>query len=233
MCGWATCIDASAIAIQLYMYMQAARDDKARLEGAVISAGRQLKKAMSQRDSLVANMEKAIAQETARNLETLYGPLVDGYRKRCMCLEDQLRHVPPPRHTCGPACPPQPVPEQKKGAARVRPTICLKAAKHRPESGYMCMLGRQWWEQGACSEQVYERAPGACRDHLRALRRRNCVLPRTCPLLPTTIPRNTQLQGTMPPRHHLSRATPRSLSSCSGSQSARAAAVSRGPRHGA
>ena len=69
----------------------AQRDEqKGRLEAAVFSAGRQLKAVTAQRDNLVKHMEERVADETARHLEQVYAPLLEAYKQKCGRLEEQL-----------------------------------------------------------------------------------------------------------------------------------------------
>ena len=76
-------------------YMQATREQKSRLEKAVISAGRQLKLVTAQRDNLIQMMRKKVADETAKNLEAVYAPLLETYKAKCTRLEQQILSAQP------------------------------------------------------------------------------------------------------------------------------------------
>ena len=71
--------------------MQAANEEKADLQRVVSSAGRQLQRAKAKNADLVASMEDKIANQTARQLETVYTPLLATYQSRCTWLEEELR----------------------------------------------------------------------------------------------------------------------------------------------
>ncbi len=115
--------------------MQATREQKARLETAVISAGRQLKLVTSQRNNLTQMMSKKVADETAKNLESVYAPLLDAYKDKCARLEEQIRAAQPAQPAQpGPAqsehaLSPYAVPQLHNQALQVRILTCLSLAE--------------------------------------------------------------------------------------------------------
>lgn len=128
--------------IQPRLCTQATREVKDCLEKAVISAGRQMKLLMTQRDSLIHQMKDRIAHETAEKLETVYGPLLEAYRSKCARLEEQINpaqsaQAGPAQHGLAPL--PHHAPQQRKQAPRVRLKTCLQLAAYVKPQRTSCM----------------------------------------------------------------------------------------------
>ena len=105
--------------------MQAAQGQKAHLEGALVSSGPLLKQVVAQRDQLLLNMKKLVADDVTRNLENVYAPILEAYKQKCARLEAQLKaHGLSARPSPAPSGPTplfqwQPVPEQEVQGAQV------------------------------------------------------------------------------------------------------------------
>ena len=67
-------------------------------------------------------MSKKVADETAKNLESVYGPLLEAYKAKCARLEEQVQSaqpaLPSPAQSVGDPSP-QPVPQQQNQVLQV------------------------------------------------------------------------------------------------------------------
>ena len=84
----------------------------------MISTGRQLKLTMAEhKEDLAETVQKQVAHEMAKNLEAVYGPLLEMYKSKCAWLEEQLPCDPAAQPSpAQEACTPPPVPQQQKQA---------------------------------------------------------------------------------------------------------------------